>query len=66
MAYVCEQLSTPALITGIQSCQVWALETTNSILPTLTTADRDSMIMYTVTCFAVVFTIQMLRKLFGI
>lgn len=65
MAYVCEQLSTPALITGIQSCQVWALETSSSILPNLTTADRDSMILFMVSCFAVVFTVQMLRKLFG-
>jgi hypothetical protein len=65
MAYVCEQLSTPAPITGIKSCQVWALETSNSILPTLTTADRDSMIIFCLSCFAVVFTVQMLRKLFG-
>lgn len=65
MAYVCEQLSTPALITGIQSCDVWVLETSSSILPTLTTADRDSMIIFCLSCFAVVFTVQMLRKLFG-
>ena len=66
MAYVCETLSSPAIITGQQTCTKWVVQQSTSILPTLTTADRDALIIFFVSTFAVVFTVRMLRKLFGI
>jgi hypothetical protein len=63
MAYICETLSSPALITGKQSCDVWVLETSSSILPTLTTAERDDMLLWFIGIFAVVFTVKAIRRL---
>ena len=66
MAYICETLSTPDL-TGHQTCSNWvAYQPSSGFLPTLTTADRDVLIIYFISAFVVVFTVQMLRKLFGI
>lgn len=37
-----------------------------SLLPTLTNQDRDAILMFTVTIFATVFTVKMIRRLLGV
>lgn len=66
MAYVCGQLSNPNLITGLRTCNQWVEQSTNSFLPELTTANRDDLIIFFVSVFVVVFTVRMIRRLFGI
>ena len=66
MAYICETLSAPALITGQQTCNKWVVleqQQSNSFLPTLTAAERDDMILWFVGIFAVVFTVKAIRRL---
>ena len=64
MAYVCETLSAPAILTGYQTCTKWVLQqTSSSFLPDLSTADRDQMIFYFVSIFAVVFVTKAIQRL---
>ena len=67
MAYVCETLSTPALLTGQQTCTKWVVleQQSNSVLPNLTAADRDSMAIWFISIFVVVFIVKAIRKLLG-
>ena len=49
MAYVCETLSSPAFITGQQTCNKWVVleqQQSNSFLPNLTAADKDSLLIF--------------------
>lgn len=64
MAYVCETLSNPDLITGQQTCTKWVVQQqSSSILPTLTAAERDDMLLWFIGIFAVVFTVKAISKL---
>ena len=64
MAYVCETLSTPDLITGYQTCTNWVVyQPSSGFLPTLTAAERDDMILWFVGIFAVVFIVKAIRRL---
>lgn len=67
MAYVCETLSSPALITGQQTCTKWIVYVppSTSILPELTAADKDSLLLWMIGIFMVVFALKQLRKMFG-
>lgn len=66
MAYVCESLSNPALITGQQTCNKWiVLEQSNRFLPELTATQRDEMALWFFGIFVAVFTVRMIRRLFG-
>jgi hypothetical protein len=66
MEYVCKTLSAPDL-TGHQTCESWvAYEQSNGFFPDLTAEQRDSMGMWFVGIFAVVFGVRMIRRLFGI
>ena len=65
MAYICETLTAPNLITGNQTCTKWILEQpSSSILPTLSTADKDAMLLWFVSIFAVVFVVRSIIRLF--
>jgi hypothetical protein len=66
MAYVCETLSSPAFITGQQTCNKWVVleqQQSNSFLPTLTAAERDDMLLWFIGIFAVVFIVKAIRRL---
>ena len=67
MAYVCETLSSPAIITGQQTCNKWTVYVppSTSILPELTAADKDNLLLWMIGIFIVVFTLKQLRKMFG-
>lgn len=66
MAYVCSQLSNPNLITGLRTCNQWVEQSTNSFLPDLTATERDEMALWFFGIFVAVFTVRMIRRLFGI
>lgn len=69
MAYVCETLSSPAPITGKQNCNKWVVleqQQSNSFLPNLTAADKDSLLIWFIGIFVVVFTLKKILKLFSI
>ena len=69
MAYVCETLSSPAFITGQQTCNKWVVleqQQSNSFLPELTAADKDSLLIWFIGIFVVVFTLKKILKLFSI
>ncbi|MGL5404648.1 MAG: hypothetical protein ACRC9I_13050 [Acinetobacter sp.] len=69
MAYVCETLSNPAFITGQQTCNKWVVleqQQSNSFLPNLTAADKDSLLIWFIGIFVVVFTLKKILKLFSI
>ena len=68
MAYVCETLSSPAFITGQQTCNKWTVYVppSTSILPELTAADKDSLLIWFIGIFVVVFTLKKILKLFSI
>lgn len=68
MAYVCETLSAPAFITGQQTCNKWVVleqQQSNSFLPNLTAADKDSLLIWFIGIFIVVFTLKKLLRLFN-
>jgi hypothetical protein len=67
MAYVCETLSSPAIITGQQTCNKWTVYVppSTSILPELTAAERDDMLLWFIGIFAVVFIVKAIRRLLG-
>lgn len=60
MAYVCESLQQQP--NGLQTCIQWTEQT---FVPSLTNADRDTMIFWAVGIFAVVFGVRKLLKLFN-
>ena len=69
MAYVCETLSSPAIITGQQTCNKWVVleqQQSNSFLPNLTAADKDSLLIWFIGIFVVVFTLKKILKLLSI
>jgi len=69
MAYVCETLSSPAFLTGQQTCNKWVVleqQQSNSFLPNLTAADKDSLLIWFIGIFVVVFTLKKILKLFSI
>jgi hypothetical protein len=67
MAYLCETLSAPAFITGQQTCTKWVVQQqSNSILPQLTAADKDSLLIWFIVIFVVFFTLKNILKLFSI
>lgn len=69
MAYICETLSNPAFITGQQTCNKWVVleqQQSNSFLPNLTAADKDSLLIWFIGIFVVVFTLKKILKLFSI
>ena len=69
MAYVCETLSNPAFITGQQTCNKWVVleqQQSNSFLPNLTAADKDSLLIWFIGIFVVVFTLKKILKLLSI
>ena len=69
MAYVCETLSSPAYLTGQQTCNKWVVleqQQSNSFLPNLTAADKDSLLIWFIGIFVVVFTLKKILKLFSI
>ena len=65
MAYVCDQLSAPALITGQQTCTKWVVQQSTNILPELSAADRDNLLLWMIGIFIVVFTLKKLLRLFN-
>ncbi len=70
MAYVCETLSNPAFITGQQTCNKWVVleqqQSNSNILPNLTAADKDSLLIWFIGIFVVVFTLKKILKLLSI
>lgn len=60
MAYVCESLQQQP--NGSQTCIQW---TEQQYVPSLSDADRDTMIVWTVGIFALVFGYRKLMKLFN-
>jgi hypothetical protein len=66
MAFVCESLSNTE-ISGQQTCNKWiVLEQSNGFLPELTATQRDDMALWFFGIFVAVFTVRMIRRLFGI
>lgn len=65
MAYVCETLSSPAILTGQQTCTKWVVQQNTNILPELSAADRDILLMWMIGIFIVVFTLKKLLRLFN-
>ena len=67
MAYVCETLSSPEFSTGQQTCNKWVeQQQSNSFLPNLTAADKDSLLIWFIGIFVVVFTLKKILKLLSI
>ena len=66
MAHICEQLSSPNIITGQQTCEIWSVYVppSSSMLPNLSAADRDAMLLWFVSIFAVVYVVRSIIRLF--
>lgn len=68
--FVCDNLSKPALITNLQTCNHWvempvqAETPKQSLIPDLTAADRDAILYWIISLFAVVFVVKRLRQMF--
>lgn len=58
MAKVCEIVDEATL-----QCLKWV---DFSLLPELTTADRDYLLLWSISIFATVFIVKMIRRLFGV
>ena len=58
MSKVCEIVDQATL-----ACLKWV---DFSLLPTLTTADKDHLLKWTIGIFATVFVVKMIRRLFGV
>lgn len=58
MAKVCEIVDDATLL-----CLKWV---DYSLLPTLTTADRDQLLLWTIGIFSTVFIVRMIRRVFGV
>lgn len=67
MAWVCKELSNPNLITREIKCNQWEVleQQQASILPDLSAADRDAILLWMVSIFAVVFIVKRIRRMFG-
>ena len=59
MAYVCKELQNS---NGVQTCVQWVEQT---FVPTLSTADRDELLLYAISIFAVVFVVRQIMRLFN-
>ncbi|WP_455803222.1 hypothetical protein, partial [Acinetobacter guillouiae] len=55
MAFLCEEINTQT-----NECLRWV---EHSFVPTLTTADRDTMILWAVGIFAIVFVAKQIQRL---
>lgn len=64
MAWVCKELSNPDEITHFQTCIEWEQQQA-SILPDLSAADRDSILLWIVSIFAVVYVVKRIRRMLG-
>lgn len=66
---VCTQLGSKNLITQEIPCKAWAelppSSTAQQVLPTLTTADRDAILLWMVGIFAVVFVVKRILRMLG-
>lgn len=58
MAYICKELIG-------QQCIEWIAYEPSGFLPTLTTEQRDEMILWFISIFAVVFIVKAIRRLFN-
>lgn len=67
MAFVCKELSSPNLITREISCKEWEVleQQQASILPDLSAADRDAILVWIVSIFAVVYVVKRIRRMLG-
>ncbi len=67
MAWVCKELSNPNLITREISCKEWEVleQQQASILPDLSAADRDAILLWIVSIFAVVYAVKRIRRMLG-
>lgn len=67
MAFVCKELSNTNLSLPDNTCKEWeVLEIQQtSILPELTASDRDSILFWMISIFAVVFVVKRLRRFLG-
>lgn len=67
MAWVCKELSSPNLITGQIVCNQWEVleQQQASLLPDLSAADRDAILFWFVSIFAVVYVVKRLRRMLG-
>ena len=67
MVYVCSELSSTDTDSNLATCKQWTVlepQTTN-VLPELTNADRDAILLWIVGIFAFVFGVKRLRRMFG-
>jgi len=55
MAFLCEEINTQT-----KECLKWV---EHSFVPTLTTADRDTLILWAVGIFVVVFVVKQIQRL---
>ena len=63
MAYICEKLVTEG---ANLVCAEWVVFTASSVfLPELSTKDKDSLLLWMLALFFVVFTLKQLKKLFN-
>lgn len=65
MAWVCKELSNPDEITHFQTCIDWEQQQQASILPDLSAADRDAILLWIVSIFAVVYVVKRIRRMLG-
>jgi hypothetical protein len=65
LAYVCETLSSPAFLTGQQTCTKWVVQQNTSFLPDLSAADKDILLLWMLSIFIVVFTVKQIKRLFA-
>lgn len=68
--YVCTEFGNKNLITKEVPCKNWVeLELPKSaaqtVLPTLTNADRDAILLWMVGIFATVFVVKRISRMFG-
>lgn len=67
MAFVCKELSSPNLTTHEISCKEWEVleQQQASILPDLSAADRDAILVWIASIFAVVYAVKRIRRMLG-
>jgi len=65
MAYICEDLGNSPE-TGEPVCLKWVAYVPHNIVPELSAADRDTLLLWMLGLFVTVFVVKMIRKLLGV
>ena len=67
MVYVCSELSSIDTESNLATCKQWSVleQQTTNVIPELTSAERDVLLSWIISIFALVFVVKRLRRMYG-